>query len=181
MGRYTAFRIFPAALPKYLCDGIVQDATGEAGQAAAGFWPADHWLSGLLWHFAVLANKDLWRYNVSTSQGVQFATYETKGFYDWHKDELDEPFGEGAPEPWRGLARKLSVSANLSDPADYEGGELLMKDTSGNTIQNRELAAQLGQQGTVVVFPSYILHAVRPVTSGVKHSLVTWVLGPPFV
>ena len=70
---------------------------------------------------------------------------------------------------------------NLSDPADYEGGELLMKDTSGNKIQNRELAGQLEQQGTVVVFPSYILHAVRPVTSGVKHYLVTWVLGPPFV
>jgi PKHD-type hydroxylase len=198
MGRYTAFRVFPAVLPDYLCDGIVEDARGlESNPATIGtrsdnyinvefrktqvtFWPADHWVSGLLSHFAVLANADLWRYEISLVEKVQFGTYEKEGYYDWHKDEFDEPYDEAAPEHWRGLARKLSVSVNLSGPDDYEGGDLLMKDTWGKKIQGKKLARQIRRKGTVIVFPSYILHTARPVTAGARHSLVAWVLGPPF-
>ncbi len=36
------------------------------------------------------------------------------------------------------------------------------------------------KQGTLIVFPSYTLHEVTPVTKGERNSLVTWVTGKPF-
>ena len=37
------------------------------------------------------------------------------------------------------------------------------------------------KKGDVVIFPSYQLHRVNPVTRGVRYSLVTWNCGFPFV
>ena len=34
------------------------------------------------------------------------------------------------------------------------------------------------KKGSVIVFPSFHRHRVTPVTSGIRHSLVTWVEGP---
>ena len=36
------------------------------------------------------------------------------------------------------------------------------------------------EQGTLILFPSYILHEVKPITKGERNSLVTWVTGKPF-
>ena len=36
------------------------------------------------------------------------------------------------------------------------------------------------QIGDLVVFPSYVLHEVTPVTKGERNSLVCWVTGPSF-
>jgi PKHD-type hydroxylase len=35
-------------------------------------------------------------------------------------------------------------------------------------------------QGTLILFPSYTLHEVMPVTKGERNSLVSWVTGKPF-
>jgi PKHD-type hydroxylase len=35
-------------------------------------------------------------------------------------------------------------------------------------------------RGTLVAFPSYLLHRVTPITSGTRKSLVAWVSGPVF-
>ena len=35
-------------------------------------------------------------------------------------------------------------------------------------------------RGTLVAFPSYVMHRVTPVTSGTRKSLVAWVAGPKF-
>jgi PKHD-type hydroxylase len=66
--------------------------------------------------------------------------------------------------------RKISITIQLSDPDEYEGGDL-------------ELWAGVGQvkaprfQGCAVLFPSYILHRVTPVITGTRKSLVLWVGG----
>jgi PKHD-type hydroxylase len=114
------------------------------------------------------------------SQGVQLGRYENGGTYDWHKDEFDLPFGDEAPPPWQGLSRKISVVANLSDPADYEGGQLLFKDTFGREIVDDAEHSRISARGSVVVFPAYIVHTVRPVTRGTRYSLASWIIGPPF-
>jgi PKHD-type hydroxylase len=114
------------------------------------------------------------------SQGVQFASYEEGGNYHWHKDEFDQPFGEESPEIWRGLARKITVIVNLTDPSEYQGGQLRMKNTYGDVVSAPEDFERMRQKGSVIVFPSYTPHAVEPVTRGTRHSLVTWVLGRPF-
>lgn len=70
-----------------------------------------------------------------------------------------------------GVTRKLSVVVQLTDPAGYQGGDLELH--VGTTPQ-----LMTKQQGTLIVFPSYILHRVAPVTQGTRHSLVGWTSGP---
>ena len=67
--------------------------------------------------------------------------------------------------------RKLSFSVQLSDPDDYKGGDLLLKISSDPTQVKKT-------RGTVIFFPSYVLHEVTPVEQGVRKSLVGWVTGP---
>ena len=72
--------------------------------------------------------------------------------------------GPGTP-----TTRKLSVSVQLSDENDYEGGQLLIND--GNV-----LAASL-EQGSINVFPSYLQHTVTEVTKGNRWAIVIWIHG----
>ncbi len=62
----------------------------------------------------------------------------------------------------------LSVTVFLSDPGDYEGGELIMSSPYGE--QEIKLPA-----GHAVVYPSSTLHQVAPVTRGERLAAVTWV------
>jgi len=97
------------------------------------------------------------------SEPFQYTVYhaEEGGHYDWHTD-----YG-------RLFARKLSFSLQLSDPAAYEGGEL--QTHGGNEITTAPKA-----RGTLVAFPSYVLHRVTPVTRGTRKSIVAWTAGPKF-
>jgi PKHD-type hydroxylase len=61
----------------------------------------------------------------------------------------------------------------LTDPDEYEGGELELCLGGEPFVVPRE-------QGTLITFPSYVLHRVKPTTKGTRHSLVGWVTGRPF-
>jgi PKHD-type hydroxylase len=67
--------------------------------------------------------------------------------------------------------RKLSYSVQLSDPATYEGCDLVF--TAPPSQASRE-------QGSITVFPSFLYHTVTPVYSGLRHAIVGWVHGPTF-
>ena len=96
-------------------------------------------------------------------QGFQFTKYTAPGqHYTWH---VDRGGGHGV--------RKLSVSLLLSDPDDYEGGDLELK--FGEEEQKAERV-----RGMATIFPSWTLHRVTPVTKGTRYSLVAWVSGPSF-
>ena len=96
-------------------------------------------------------------------QGLQFTKYTAPGqHYTWHCDR-------GA----RMGVRKLSLSLQLSDPDDYEGGDLQLKFGEEEQTASRE-------RGMIALFPSWSLHRVTPVTKGTRYSLVAWVSGPPF-
>jgi PKHD-type hydroxylase len=71
------------------------------------------------------------------------------------------------------LPRKLSFSLILSNPNEYIGGdfEILIGKKSSPIIQTR---------GRVIAFPSFVMHRVTPLTSGVRKSIVFWALGPKF-
>ena len=100
------------------------------------------------------------------AEGIQYTEYHAsdKGFYDWHMD-----VGGGTKS-----RRKLSIVVQLSDPSEYDGGELQMHTEARDPVT-------IGKdKGLAVVFPSYLLHRVTPVTRGVRRSLVAWVDGPPF-
>lgn len=90
---------------------------------------------------------------------------EDNGHYNWHVDGM----GTSVTVP-----RKLSISLLLSDPTEFEGGELQLKTTDDEAVTVEQ------KQGRAYFFPSYTLHRVAPVTKGIRRSLVLWVGGPPF-
>ena len=67
-----------------------------------------------------------------------------------------------------GLRTDVSYTLFLSDPASYEGGELVIESTAGE--QPFKLEA-----GSLVLYPSTTLHRVEPVLSGERLAAVGWV------
>jgi PKHD-type hydroxylase len=85
------------------------------------------------------------------------------GHYNWHLDMGFENFS--AP-------RKLSMVISLTDPQNYEGGNLEINSGRPQTLEVKYNRA--------FFFPSFILHRVTPVFSGVRRSMVMWFGGPAF-
>lgn len=96
-------------------------------------------------------------------EDIQIAEYGKDDFFEWHAD-----FGNGVASN-----RKLSISVQLSKPEDYEGGDLQF-------MIGKEAVNAPRTQGTVIIFPSYNLHRVTPITAGHRRSMVGWVSGNPF-
>ena len=70
----------------------------------------------------------------------------------------------------------------MSDPKDYKGGELEIdcRNLDPDKKQNVCSLQQIKSKGSLVVFPSFVWHRVKPVTKGSRYSLVIWSLGWPF-
>jgi PKHD-type hydroxylase len=99
------------------------------------------------------------------AEGLQFTRYDAPtGKYDAHIDKMLDA-----------MPRKLSITIQLTDPDEYEGGDLSLYIGPGMEPSTPEK-----QQGKMVAFPSYVLHQVTPVTKGTRYSLVCWVTGKPF-
>ena len=112
------------------------------------------------------ANKEMWNFHLSSIVDfLQFTEYsgDEEGHYDWHMD-----IGGRASS-----TRKLSMVIQLSDPGEYEGGKLQF-------MINRQIIEAPVEKGTVIFFPSYLLHRVTKVEKGWRNSLVCWFHGPPF-
>jgi len=103
------------------------------------------------------------KYNFQLSglyEALQLTKYPPGGHYTWHEDNMEPEF----------TTRKLSIVIQLSDPADFSGGEFII---FPSTKPPRT-------QGSVYIFPSFVTHKVSPVEQGVRYSLVAWVTGEPF-
>jgi PKHD-type hydroxylase len=120
-------------------------------------------ISSTLWGFIQAANQQL-DVDVVNRADVQFTQYDSddEGFYGQHHDVNWEN-----PEPHD---RKISISILLSDPADFDGGNLSFHEVTNKGIE--------WQKGSVLCFPSFIQHSVSPVTRGTRKSLVAWFSGP---
>lgn len=106
------------------------------------------------------ANNEMFRMNISTIVDmIQVGLYDSEadGQYGPHVDIGENMYG----------CRKLSISVQLSDPSEYTGGELKLKD---------KINAPKGK-GVTCIFPSWMVHEVTPVTSGKRYSLVLWLYG----
>lgn len=92
-----------------------------------------------------------------------FNRYENGGFYGNHIDNtIRYPHGT-----WQAVRTDVSTTIFLSDPEEYEGGELIAEDTYG--CHEVKLAA-----GDAIVYPSTSLHRVEPVTKGVRIASFLW-------
>jgi len=143
----------------------------------------DNRVNEIAWHYLREANRIQFNYNLEYFQPVQFARYRNGGFYDWHQDAAGtNSYGE---------SRKLSLTFSLTDPKDYEGGELEFfegnkstEDTKlpdGTIISAEQIKQDIRDQGSVIVFDSRDWHRVTPCTKGTRYSIVCWTVGPNFV
>lgn len=123
------------------------------------------WIYDRMQGVARALNERAYKYDLrGFSEPFQYTVYQSAegGHYDWHVDH----------GPLK-VQRKLSMSVQLSDPGSYEGCDLQF--VAGNKTETAPR-----DRGTVVAFPSYVLHRVTPITSGVRKSLVVWTTGPNF-
>ena len=149
--------------------------------------PTTHWVSGFLWHYVQRANRENFLYDLRNIDGetLQFTRYETGQFYTWHNDAgLPTQYkpqsvgnrSDGLAQDFLNenieLVRKLSFAFQLSDPDEYEGGNLQLLDESGKSY----FAPR--KKGTLILFDSRTPHRVLKVTKGVRKSIVGWVVGP---
>lgn len=121
---------------------------------------------------ATEANRNAWGFNLGQKiYDIQYTKYygTDEGFYNWH---IDTFFVNNS----RAFDRKISVIIQLSDSDEYEGGDFKFEDTISPPDP-----IELRKKGTVLVFPSYLLHMVEPVTSGERKSIVSWIEGPRFI
>ena len=125
------------------------------------------------WHYLNEANDLKFNYKFRIYQTVQFARYRDGGHYGWHRD-----VNESAISP-NGESRKLSLTLCLTDPKDYEGGELQF--FNGERPMDKKTIEEIRGQGSVIVFDSRDWHRVTPVTKGTRYSLVCWTVGPNFL
>tara|TARA_R100001594_G_scaffold129078_2_gene167595 strand:- start:4889 stop:5512 length:624 start_codon:yes stop_codon:yes gene_type:complete len=197
---------FKGALPQRFCDHVLKhgclqpDSLARIGKFsntkdltpeelknlkkerdASVVWLTDKWIYKTILPFVRNANKEAqWGFDIDLLESIQFTKYKPNQFYDWHCDSWPKPYNLPNNPSRNGKIRKLSVICSLSDPSEYEGGTLefdLRNDQKEHkTIECKEIITK----GSVVVFPSFVWHRVKPVTKGTRYSLVLWSLGQPF-
>tara|TARA_R100000654_G_scaffold35796_1_gene61316 strand:+ start:499 stop:1131 length:633 start_codon:yes stop_codon:yes gene_type:complete len=148
-------------------------------------WLDDLWIYKELHPYIREANEKAgWNFDWERSESCQFTKYKLNQYYDWHCDSWDKPY-DRPNSPEHGKIRKLSMTCQLTDGSEYQGGELEfdfrnydphMRDESKHRVQCKEILPK----GSIIVFPSFVWHRVKPVTSGTRYSLVVWNLGKPF-
>ena len=124
------------------------------------------WVYEKLAHAVSSLNSEFYRFSLTGfGEEFQLTNYcsSNSGNYVWHQDFTSN----------RTASRKLSLVLQLSDPSEYEGGNLQIM--SGGGVQNIPK-----QRGFISIFPSYTVHQVTPVTAGSRQSLVAWISGEPF-
>lgn len=103
----------------------------------------------------------------------QYSEYhgDKSGKYNFHMDIFTNKESYASP-----LTRKLSLVLLLSEPGvDFEGGEFQMNVGSEDKLETLQM-----KKGTLIAFPSFMIHRVTPVTKGIRRSIVIWVEGPKF-
>ena len=142
-------------------------------------WTNDQWVYDIIWPFMMQANDEAgWRYEIKAAESSQVTRYKKGGFYKFHRDGNGDhlsAYNNPTNAFMHGHVRKLSMTVLLNE--SFEGGafEFASYGKEECTITPVEM-----KQGDVIVFPSVMEHRVAPVTKGIRYSLVTWFVGPPF-
>lgn len=128
---------------------------------------SSNWINALLIGFIRYANHSNFSYDLSDAdkEDLQLSRYSEGSFYGKHADYADN---EGQILK----TRKLSLSLQLSDENEYEGGELILY----NHLKSDVIKA-CKSKGSLIIFDSRMAHEITPVKSGVRYSLVKWYHG----
>lgn len=140
--------------------GVVNKQIRDVNKIPLSVWTG---LGAQMAGMGLSANQQAWKFNVTHANQCDYLIYDVDGHYHAHTDTF--------MDPTQTECRKLTVLAFLND--DFEGGRLFLQ-TGHEKIYPPQ------QAGTVLVFPSFVLHGVEQVTKGIRRSVVTWMVGPWF-
>ena len=176
-----AWAYWDKAFTKEECEKIIQignDRTAKEAKTRGGdaskmrkskiawLYPSDDlvWCYHRITNIVTKLNEQFFKFDLfGATEGFQFTKYQAPG--DKYGKHIDSGLGM--------FIRKLSFTVQLSEPKDYKGGDLCLYFGEKPEVMKKE-------QGFVALFPSYVLHEVKPVTQGTRYSLVSWITGKPF-
>lgn len=102
---------------------------------------------------------EFFKFDVDMVEPYELKQYKMGNFFTKHTDNYFNLTEE--------IDRKITISVQLTDDTEYVGGDLVV---------NTQRASK--KKGSIVAFPSYMMHQVTPIASGTRWSLVTWAWGP---
>ena len=143
-----------------LINNVVDKSIRDTKKIQAG---VDSGVGATLVGIGLAANNQEWKFNITHSNQSEFLKYDTSGHFSEHVDTIMNDKSD--------QTRKLTIIAILNN--DFEGGKLYFKYGKEKTYPSQE-------PGDVIIFPSFLTHGVEPVTSGIRRSVVTWLVGPYF-
>ena len=168
------------AIPDNICDLLISLGDWESGTVSTGAneygvvkdlresditWISDNFWMSTFFGFFKSINFESFKFELNSIEPLQLTRYKAPtNHYDFHIDGDGFNVREGAIN-----TRKLSMSVLLND--NFEGGVFQYHTTQKPTDVHL-------RKGDILVFPSYYLHRVKPVTKGTRYSLVSWALGP---
>jgi len=123
-----------------------------------------HWCNLLTYFFnrnlkKYKSDANILDYNYTKILNVDILKYENTGFYTWHVDHFSE------------IPRTMSCILLLNN--DYEGGNLCFRNPDGSGEWEIDV-----KPNRMIIWPSTFLfpHTVKPVTKGIRYSVVAWAL-----
>ena len=141
----------------------VDDVLRDSQVRWMGPTDSTHWIYQWIWDSVVITNQNGWEFDIrGMGEALQYTVYDSNvgdAHYNWHRD-----IGGNQNH------RKVSLTIQLSDESEYEGGHFEMED-----IGKFEM---FRGKGDAIMFPSFYRHKIHPITYGVRKSLVVWITGP---
>lgn len=111
-------------------------------------------------------NNTHWRFNIDCLMESSIVSYTKKNDnYTWHMDWGPDPIS---------CNRKLSVIVQLSDDSEYSGCRLHIKI---GQYMNHYFSSK---KGSIIIFPSFLMHRATKLISGERHVMVLWYHGDSF-
>ena len=152
------------SVPDILEDGVITEESGKVKRNSKIFFIKDTETCKEIFN---IINK-LTVIQLTDIEPLQYSEYGIGGEYGWHRDIHDNPYPNG-------LVRKVSFSTILND--NFKGGEFDIE--TKNPEDKKRYDTFDNKKHNTIIFPSHMWHRVRPVKSGIRKSIVGWVLGPP--
>ena len=198
--------LFERVIPSHLCDDIIKYAKSvDKKRAVTGgyenkdltkdtvknlkktrdshiVWLNENWIYNLIIPLVKEANVlAKWNFQWDTCENSQFTFYSAKQHYSWHADSWNKPYDDPGT-PRHGKIRKITSMVMLSEGTEFEGGELELDLRNGENRNDKSkiMSINYDTKGTVIIFPSFVWHRVKPVKKGTRYSMPTWHIGAPF-
>ena len=178
------YHLKESAMPEDFCNSVIKNGESlkiskadiqdgnKSNRSSKVSWLDDNTIKYSLQNLIRIANYEgNWNFTLKEFEPLQYTIYYKDDFYDWHIDSHTKPYDNG-------LVRKLSFTMFLNE--DYEGGEFSICSPHPTSEKTETKIFTKPKVGTMLVFPSYAWHKVDKVISGVRKTLVGWIVGKQF-